>query len=492
MLGLRLANRGPPRANAGVGRAHITVETGESRRREGALVQGAFDGVADLESGVSLKPPEKVRKLQRTLYTAAKQRPDNRFHALYDKVLQEDFLAHAWDLCRSKRGKPGVDGVSFERIEADGIADWLLALQEDLRNETYKPSPVLRVMIPKPGGVGQRPLGIPTIRDRVAQMAVKLVLEPIFEADFDEAAHGYRPKRDALGAVAAVQQALREGRTDVLDADLAQYFDTIPHRELYQCLLRRISDRKMLRLLKMWLKVPIAETDDRGHRRLTGGKKSKCGVPQGGVISPLLANIYMHRFIKAFRKYDLATTYGAQLVNYADDFVVLCRTSVQRVYERVSRWMTQIGLQLNARKTRTLDAWCTPFDFLGYTFGPQYAHGTSRRHLGTTPSKKSVSRFRDKVRQLLASGNHDPRENVIAALNRKIRGWAKYFQFGRVTAVRKGLDAYVVDRVRAFLRRRSKTAARGITEYSYDYIRDQLGVLSMSALPRLHSAHATA
>ena len=438
-----------------------------------------------------LEPPEKVRKLQRTLYTAAKQRPSYRFFALYDKVILEYVLAHAWDLCRSKRGSPGVDGVTFESIEAVGIADWLLRLQEELQNEMYKPSPVLRVMIPKPGGVGQRPLGIPTIRDRVAQMAVKLVVEPIFEADFDEAAYGYRPKRDAIGAVQAVQNALREGRTDVLDADLSQYFDTIPHGELYQCLARRISDRKMLRLLKMWLKVPVAETDERGHRRLTGGKKSKRGVPQGGVISPLLANIYMHRFIKAFHRYDLATTFGAKLVNYADDFVVLCRTGVQRVHARIGRWMNRIGLTLNERKTRTLDAWCTPFDFLGYTFGPQHLYGRTQQYLGTTPSQKAISRFRENVRQLLSTGNHDPTDEVVTALNRKLRGWANYFRFGRVVPVRRALDTYVVERVRAFLRRRSKIIARGIDRFSYTYIREELGVLSLEAMPRMQSANAT-
>ena len=448
------------------------------------------EGESDWRIGVGLTPPEKVQNLQKALYTLAKQKPDFRFYTLYDKVYREDILAHAWALCRDKRGAPGVDGVTFESIEAKGIAELLLTLQEELRTLTYKPSPVRRVMIPKPGGVGQRPLGIPTIRDRVVQTAAKLVLEPIFEADFDEAAHGYRPKRDAIGAVEAVQKALREGRTDVLDADLTQYFDTIPHAELIQCLARRISDGNMLRLLKMWLKVPIEETDDRGNKRMTGGKKSKCGVPQGGVISPLLANIYMHRFIKAFRKYDLATSFGAKLVNYADDFVVLCRRNVEQVRERVGRWMSQIGLELNARKTRILNAWCTPFDFLGYTFGPHYTWGTTRRHLGTAPSKKAVTRFRERIRGALASGNHAPMAEVITALNRKISGWSNYFRFGRLVRIRRALDEYVVERVRAFLRRRSNTAGRGTRRYSYEYIRYQLGLKSMNAAPRLQPAHA--
>ena len=441
---------------------------------------------------MSLEPPEKLRSLQRKLYTLAKQKPDYRFYLVYDKVFREDTLGHAWALCRSKGGAPGVDGVTFESIEARGIAEFLLTLQEELRTETYKPSPVRRVMIPKPGGTGQRPLGIPTIRDRVVQTAATLILGPIFEADFDDAAYAYRPKRDAIGAVTAVQKALREGRTDIVDADVTQYFDSIPHSDLFVCLARRLADGKMLRLLKMWLKVPVEETDERGNKRMTGGKKSKRGVPQGGVISPLLANIYMHRFIKAVHKFELAKLFGAKLVNYADDFVVLCQHSAARVRTRIGHWMTKMGLELNARKTRTLNAWCTPFDFLGYTFGPHFTWGTSRRHLGTTPSKKAVTRFRERIRDVLAPGNHLPIEDVIASLNRKIRGWANYFRFGRVLRTRRALDEYLVERVRAFLRRRSNTAGRGTRRYSHEYIRGHLGLTSMVALPRLQPAHARA
>ncbi len=236
--------------------------------------------------GVSLATPEKLRKLQRALYVKAKQEPTRRFHALYDKVWREDILAHAYACCRANGGAPGVDGETFARIEARGVERWLGALREEVRTGRYKPQPVRRVMIPKASGVGQRPLGIPTIRDRVVQTAATLVLEPIFEADFDEAAYGYRPKRSALDAVRKVHRAIDEGHTEVVDADLSKYFDTIPHSELLRCVARRISDGKMLHLIKTWLKAPVEETDERGHRRMSGGKKATRGTPQGGVATP--------------------------------------------------------------------------------------------------------------------------------------------------------------------------------------------------------------
>jgi RNA-directed DNA polymerase len=216
----------------------------------------------------------------------AKQEPTRRFHALYDKVWREDILAYAYARCRANGGAPGADGMTFTRIDADGVERWLDELREEVRTGRYTPQPVRRVMIPKSSGVGQRPLGIPTIRDRVVQTAATLVIEPIFEADFDEAAYGYRPKRSALDAVQRVHQAIDEGHTDVVDADLSKYFDTIPHSALLRCVARRISDGKMLHLIKTWLKAPVEETDERGHRRTSGGKRATRGTPQGGVATP--------------------------------------------------------------------------------------------------------------------------------------------------------------------------------------------------------------
>jgi RNA-directed DNA polymerase len=232
---------------------------------------------------VSLTTPEKIRKLQRALYVKAKQEPTRRFHMLYDKVWREDILAYAYARCRANGGAPGVDGETFARIEAYGVERWLTAVREEVRTGRYNPQPVKRVMIPKPGGAGQRPLGVPTIRDRVVQTAAVLVIEPIFEADFDEAAYGYRPQRSALDAVRTVHKAIDDGHTEIIDADLSKYFDTIPHTELMTCVARRISDGKMLHLIRMWLKAPVEETDERGHRRTSGGKKATRGTPQGGV-----------------------------------------------------------------------------------------------------------------------------------------------------------------------------------------------------------------
>jgi RNA-directed DNA polymerase len=316
---------------------------------------------------VSLSTPLKLKRLQRALYSKAKREPSTRFHFLYDKVWRLDVLEHAYACNRANGGAPGVDGQTFEQIQAYGVGRWLAELQEELRTETYRPSAVRRVMIPKPGGDGERPLGIPTIRDRVVQMAAKLVIEPLFEAHFDEVAYGYRPRRSAEQAVQRVHQALWANHSCVIDADLTRYFDTIPHTPLMKSVARRVSDARMLHLIKLWLKAPVEEIDRSGRRHLSGGKKATCGTPQGGVLSPLLANLYMHRFIQAFRKYRLAQRYGAVLVVYADDFVVLCKHSAHRVLEEIRQLLSRIGLTLNEAKTSVKWARAEAFDFLGYS-----------------------------------------------------------------------------------------------------------------------------
>jgi RNA-directed DNA polymerase len=438
---------------------------------------------------VSLVTPEKIKKLQRALYVKAKQERTQRFHFLYDKVWRKDILAHAYALCRANGGAPGVDRETFARIDAYGVERWFCALQDEVRTGRYKPQPVRRVMIPKSNGVGQRPLGIPTIRDRVVQTAATLVLEPIFEADFDEAAYGYRPKRGALDAVRKVHNAIDKGHTEVVDADLSKYFDTIPHSELIRCVSRRVSDGKMLHLIKMWLKAPVEETDERGHRRMSGGKKATRGTPQGGVASPLLANIYMHRFIKAFRKYALDRQHGAVLVTYADDFVILCRHGAAEVLETTRRWMTSIGLELNENKTRLCNARCESFDFLGYTFGPMYSPRTGGLYNGARPSKKAVASIKGSIRQRLRPGNQAPWEEVASNLNRTVRGWAAYFSYGSVTKARHDVDLHLYHTVRCFLRRRHKVAGPGFRQFPIQDVFGKLGVLSLASCTRFVPAH---
>jgi RNA-directed DNA polymerase len=329
---------------------------------------------------VSLEIPDKVRELQIKLYRKAKKEPEYRFYLLYDKVYREDVLWRAWTLARANNGAAGVDGKSFEDIEKEGVREWLDGLRKDLQDQTYRPQPVQRVMIPKPGG-GERPLGIPTIRDRVAQTAAKLILEPIFEADMEPNAYGYRPRRSAGDAVQEVDQLLYQGYTDVVDADLSKYFDTIPHSELMQCVAGRIVDKRMLHLLKMWLKAPVEERDETGKKRLTGGKDLDRGTPQGGVASPLLANLYMNRMLKGWRRTGRGKQYRARIVNYADDFVILSRGKATEALGWTREVVARLGLTLNEKKTSIRAARKERFDFLGYTFGPHYSRRTGREYI---------------------------------------------------------------------------------------------------------------
>jgi RNA-directed DNA polymerase len=437
--------------------------------------------VKDTEIGVSLTTPDSVRRLQRALYVKAKQEPEFRFYLLYDKVYRDDILAHAYRLSRAARGSSGADGVTFADIEAAGVEPWLAALGKELRERTYRPAPVRRVLIPKPGG-GERPLGIPTIRDRVVQTAAKLVLEPIFEADFEDSAYGYRPKRSAQDAVEAVHTALCEGYTDIVDADLSKYFDTIPHHDLLQSVARRVSDRHVLHLVKMWLKVPVEERDAQGRPRMTGGKRSTRGTPQGGVISPLLANIYMHRFLRAWRQRAKGAQYRARVINYADDFVIVSRGHAAAALAWTRQVLTRIGLTLNEAKTSLRDARTESFDFLGYTLGPDRYRRDGRWYLAAQPSKKSLQRVKATVRGVLHPGNQQPWPQVVADLNRRLRGWARYFNYGSRARAYQAVDRYVTAAVRHFLRRRHHVPTRGTRRF-YD-VYGELGVLSLGTLRR--------
>ena len=427
---------------------------------------------------MSLQTPEKIRTLQKKLYLKAKEEPGYRFYLLYDKIYREDILAHAYELVKANKGAPGVDGQSVERIESQGLEEWLTGIRNDLRSKTYRPQPVRRVMIPKPGG-GERPLGIPTIRDRVVQTATKLVIEPIFEADLEPNAYGYRPKRSAKDAIQRVHQLLCQGYTDVVDADLSRYFDSIPHRELMQSVARRIVDRDVLRLVRMWLKVPVEERDDKGNRRMTGGRKNNCGTPQGGVISPLLANVYMNRFLKYWRITKQGETLRAHVINYADDFVILSRGHAGQALDWTRRAMMRLGLTLNEAKTGIRQARRERFDFLGYTFGPHHYRKDGHWYLGASPSKKSVGRFRQKVGDLLKPGNMGTWTEVKDHLNSMLRGWSAYFSYGTRLMAYRAIDNYVLERVRHFLRRRHKVQSRGTIRFSDKVVFDELGVLRL-------------
>jgi RNA-directed DNA polymerase len=427
---------------------------------------------------MSLTTPGKIRELQIKLYRKAKDEPEFRFYQLYDKVYREDILNHAYALARANDGAPGVDGESFEDIESKGLVEWMNGLGEDLRNKTYQPQPVRRVMIPKPGG-GERPLGIPTIRDRVAQTAAKLVLEPIWEADLEPNAYGYRPQKSAQDAIQKVDELLHEGYTDIVDADLSKYFDTIPHSELLQCVARRIVDRHILHLIKMWLKVPVEERDDYGKRRLTGGKDNDRGTPQGGVISPALANLYMNRMLKGWRQTKRGERLRAQIVNYADDFVILSRGKAKEALDWTRSVLERLKLTLNENKTSLRNACREHFDFLGYTFGPHYSMRTGREYIGKSPSKKSVAKIKANVGDLLVPSNVAPWEEVCEKLNQKLKGWRAYFGRGATAKTYRAVDAHVYDCVRHFLRRRHQVSSQGTCSFPEERVFGFLGVVRL-------------
>ena len=432
---------------------------------------------------MSLTTPDKIRTFQRKLYCKAKAEPAFRFYVLYDKICREDILHHAYRLARANAGAPGVDEVTFAQIEERGLEAWLAGLREELVSTTYRPDPVRRVMIPKPKGEGERALGIPTIRDRVIQTAAKLVLEPIFEADFEGSAYGYRPARGAVDAVKDVHRHLCRGYTDVVDADLSRYFDSIPHDDLLKSVARRVADGAVLRLIKLWLKAPIEERDGDGRRRIVGGKRNKRGTPQGGVASPLLANIYMNRFLKHWRLTGRGEAFRAHVVSYADDFVILSRGCAAEALAWTKAVMTRLGLTLNEAKTSLRDARQERFTFLGYSFGPHWYKANGQWYLGTSPSKKSVQRLKTTVGNLLVPGNNAPWQEVRDTLNRSLRGWSNYFCYGTRRSAFRSVDRYTYERVRDFLARRHKVAGRGTRRFSYDAVYGELGLLRLERLP---------
>jgi RNA-directed DNA polymerase len=432
---------------------------------------------------VSLKTPKSIRKLQRALYVKAKADPAARFYTLYDKICREDVLWHAWRCCRANGGAPGVDGQTFEQIEAQGAEAWLDELAKELKTKTYRPEAVRRVYIPKPDGK-QRPLGIPTVRDRVAQMASVIVLEAIFEADLLEEQYAYRPRRSALDAVKATHGLLNRGYREVVDADLSGYFDSIPHHELMKSVARRVCDGSVLALIKMWLHMAVEEDDGKGgKRRTTVNKDTARGTPQGSPISPLLSNLYMRRFILAWKKQGWERKFDARIVNYADDYVILCRRKATEAHDRMKAIMAKLKLTVNPQKTRVCSVPEDSFEFLGYTLGRCYSGKEGRSYVGTRPSKKRLERIRGEVSFMTRrTTTGKEASEVIASINAKLRGWANYFSLGPVRDAYRAVDSHTRFRLRQWLCDKHKVKGQGRKSFPAEYLYEQLGLLRLDSL----------
>ena len=434
---------------------------------------------------MSLTTPLSVQKLQTALHDKAKGSPNFRFYALYDKVYRSDVLAFAYECCKANRGAAGVDGQTFEDIEEYGVGKWLDELAQELRSRTYRPQPVRRVWIPKPDGK-QRPLGVPAIKDRVAQTAAVLVLEPIFEADLQPEQYAYRSDCSALDAVKHVHKLLNTGHGQIVDADLSGYFDSIPHSDLLKSVARRIVDGAMLHLIKMWLEAPVEETDEKGNKhRSTRNRDEGKGSPQGAPISPLLSNLYMRRFVLGWKKLGHEKRMRAYIVNYADDLVICCRGEAEKALATMRNMMTKLKLTVNETKTRVCKLPEEKFDFLGYTFGRCYSPKTGRAYLGTVPAKKRVQRVCETISEL--TGRDQTlldQEIVVARLNRVMTGWANYFCLGPVSKAYQAVTDHACQRLRRWLCAKHKVFGQGTRRFTAYFLHNKLGLVRLSTRTR--------
>lgn len=419
---------------------------------------------------------ERVGELQEKIYCKAKQERDFKFYILYDKMFIPYMLREAYSRVKANGGSPGIDGQNFKDIEEYGLEKFLNELGEDLRKRTYKPQAVKRVWIEKANG-DKRPLGIPTIRDRVAQMVCKMIVEPIFEADFEECSYGFRPERSAKDAMKAIKEHLTEGKTEVLDADISSYFDTIPHDKLMIALKQRITDQRILELIMKWLKSPIYDDG-----QFTGGKKSKVGTPQGGVISPLLANIYMNLADKIINNTkQLFYRAGIKMVRYADDFVLLGKSINRETMEKLRQIISRMGLSLNESKTRQIRATETPFNFLGFTVRyDQDIHGRKHRYWNITPSKKSENKIREKIGEYLSRHGHYASQQVADGLNAIIRGWLNYIEIPKVSypkMSKRDIRCYLNERLYRYYNRKSQRHSRLYRHQAFEILVAKYGLI---------------
>ena len=431
----------------------------------------------------SLTGSQRVRRLQTVLHVKAKEEPERRFHALCDKVWRQDFLWEAWRLARRNGGQPGVDGESFRDIEAYGVERWLGELSRDLREGTYAAKPVRQVLIPKKQPGKFRPLGIPTVRDRVAQTSAMLVLGPIFEADLEPEQYGYRPERSALDAVRRIHRLLNRGHNEVVDGDLTTYFGEIPHAELMKSVARRVSDGRLLGLIKAWLTMPVEEDDGKGGKRRTNrARRERKGVPQGSPASPTLSNIYMRRFILGWKKLGFARRFCAEIVSYADDFCVLGKVPAAEMLPAVTWLMERLKLTVNDQKTRCLRCPDEAMEFLGYRFGWNYRPSLGQAYIGNRPSKASVQSICRRISELTDRRNllKEP-AHVVDTLNRKISGWAQYFCLGQVTPAYAAIDAHATKRLRQWLCRKHKVRGGKFVRFPNKRLWDDYGLTRLAA-----------
>lgn len=450
---------------------------GKDQKRVGAPAQGELFKRKRSE----IPDAERVSTLQEKLYQKAKQEREYKFYVLYDKMFIPYMLRESWKSVKTNGGAPGVDNKTIADIESYGVDAYLKELEEDLRKQTYQPQAVKRVMIPKANG-GERPLGIPTIRDRIAQTVCKRILEPIFEADFEDCSYGFRPGRSSKDAISKIKEQLKEGKTEIYDADLSNYFDTIPHDKLLIAMKQRIADPRILKLLNKWLKVPVKE---KGQYK--GGKGNKAGTPQGGVISPLLANIYLHLLdriinhpLSIFRKE------GIHIVRYADDFVLMGKPLTEASIGKLQALIERMGLNLNQLKTRKVNAEAESFNFLGFTIRyDSDIHGRNGKYWNIMPSKKSEQKIRDKIKEYLSVHGHCTAQDITKGLNLILRGWLNYFAIGGVSypaLSNRKLRYYLSERLYRYYNRKSQRKCRLYGHNAFEVLTTKFGLIDPSKM----------